>query len=206
MLKSYDELSKIDVMPFCDTRDKIPYLNWLKCRELLYKHGAEKVEFKPVKNTDGTFLFPQAETVDKNGRKTHSYFVSVSVKIDGNAYALDYPLISGNIPIFDDTLHQLRIDNAHKRAYVKCVAIETGLGINLWLKEDLTDTEDLSIHNIYSIQKRIEEKITYLLKRGITEDELYQKLGVGKKQVATILTGYIRNIYALEQGLDNFDK
>lgn len=43
MLKSYDELRKIDVSPFCEERDKVLYLPYNKCIDLLHKHGAEKV-------------------------------------------------------------------------------------------------------------------------------------------------------------------
>ena len=52
MLKKFDELYKIDVMPYCDLKDgkddkgkqiKIPYLNWAKCVTLLHDNGAERV-------------------------------------------------------------------------------------------------------------------------------------------------------------------
>ena len=31
MLKSYDELRKVDVSPYCEERDGMSYLNWAKC-------------------------------------------------------------------------------------------------------------------------------------------------------------------------------
>ena len=41
-LKSYDEMRKIDVKPFCEKRDGLDYLNWAMCIDLLHKNGAKK--------------------------------------------------------------------------------------------------------------------------------------------------------------------
>jgi hypothetical protein len=43
MLKSYAELRKIDVTPYCEDRDGAKYLPWAKCVDLLHTNGAEKV-------------------------------------------------------------------------------------------------------------------------------------------------------------------
>ena len=40
--KSYDEMRKIDVKPFCEKRDGLDYLNWAMCIDLLHKNGAKK--------------------------------------------------------------------------------------------------------------------------------------------------------------------
>ena len=45
MLKSYEELVKVDVTPYCSDRDGFKYLNWARCVDLLRKNGAEKVYF-----------------------------------------------------------------------------------------------------------------------------------------------------------------
>ena len=42
-LKSYSEMRKIDVKPFCEKRDGIDYLNWAMCIKLLHDNGAEHV-------------------------------------------------------------------------------------------------------------------------------------------------------------------
>ena len=39
MLKSYDELRKIDVSPYTEKRDGADYLNWAKCIDLLHENG-----------------------------------------------------------------------------------------------------------------------------------------------------------------------
>ena len=62
------------------------------------------------------------------------------------------------------------------RAFVKGVAIYTGLGFDLWCKaeqEDLAvEEEDLSVHKIMKIKERIFEVITEKLKLGFSMDEL----------------------------------
>lgn len=42
MLKSYDELRKIDVKPYCEKRDGLLYLNWAMCIDLLRKMERQK--------------------------------------------------------------------------------------------------------------------------------------------------------------------
>ena len=39
MLKTFNELRKINVMPFTKKRDGNDYLNWAKCKELLHENG-----------------------------------------------------------------------------------------------------------------------------------------------------------------------
>ena len=48
MLKSYEEMRKIDVTPFCEEREGMLYLNWAKCIDLLRENGAKKVYWEPV--------------------------------------------------------------------------------------------------------------------------------------------------------------
>ena len=43
MLKTFDEMYKIDVMPLTEKRDNIPYLPWPKVYQLLYENGATTV-------------------------------------------------------------------------------------------------------------------------------------------------------------------
>ena len=45
MLKSFDELREVNVLPFCEKRDGLDYLNWAKCIDLLHKYGAKKSIF-----------------------------------------------------------------------------------------------------------------------------------------------------------------
>lgn len=58
MLKPYDELVKVNVLPYCAEREGFMYLNWAKCMELLRENGAEKVYFELCQNErTGNSLF-----------------------------------------------------------------------------------------------------------------------------------------------------
>lgn len=213
MLKKFDELYKIDVMPFCDLKDgkddkgkpiKIPYLNWAKCVTLLHENGAETVYFTPLRNEEGSYLFSSRDVHNKDGRTTGCYFVSVEIHIDDLVFTQDLPLLNGNLVVYDDTLNQLRISNAHARAFVKGVAIRTGLGFSLWAEDDegeKASSEDLSIHNLYKIKQRIEQTITDKLKKGMTKGEIADKCGLKEKDLDLILTKYINGIAYLEDAL-----
>lgn len=213
MLKKFDELYKIDVMPFCDLKDgkddkgkpiKIPYLNWAKCVTLLHENGAETVYFTPLRNEEGSYLFSSRDVHNKDGRTTGCYFVSVEIHIDDLVFTQDLPLLNGNLVVYDDTLNQLRISNAHARAFVKGVAIRTGLGFSLWVNDkddEKSDSEDLSVHNIWKIKQRIEEQITAKMKNGMTTTELCSKLGIKEKNLQDVLGNYFNNIAWLEGAL-----
>ena len=213
MLKKFDELYKIDVMPFCDLKDgkddkgkaiKIPYLNWAKCVTLLHENGAETVYFTPLRNDEGSYLFTSRDVHNKDGRTTGCYFVSVEIHIDDLVFTQDLPLLNGNLVVYDDTLNQLRISNAHARAFVKGVAIRTGLGFSLWAEDDEGEKavgEDLSIHNIDKVRQRIEQTLTDKLKRGMTKGEIADKCGLKEKDIELILTKYVKGIAYLEDAL-----
>src|SRR5699024_378236 len=125
----------------CDKREakddrghkvQVPYLNWATCKNLLHENGAESVYFVPLKAPNGSYLFMSAEVENKDGRRTGCWFVSVEIHIDGRTFTMDMPLMNGSLVVYEDTLNQLRISNAHARAFVKGVAIHTGLGFSLW--------------------------------------------------------------------------
>lgn len=198
MLKPYSELVKVDVLPFCDHRKAkddqgkqidVPYLNWAKCVELLHENGAETVYYIPLKAPDGGYLFSSKTVQDKNGRTTGCYFVSVEVHIDDLTFTMDMPLMNGSLVVYDDTLNQLRISNCHARAFVKGVAIRTGLGFSLWAGDKDTDSapDDLSAHNIFAIKQRIEMLITAKIQGGLSMDDILGELGIRQKQFDNIM-------------------
>ena len=106
MLKGFNELVQIDVLPFCDKRKakddsgkpiEVPYLPWAKCKMLLHENGANEVYFVPLKNETGGYLFQSKEVHDKNGRTTGCYFVSVEIHIDDKTFRMDMPLMNGSL-------------------------------------------------------------------------------------------------------------
>ena len=211
-LLSYKELSKIDVLPFCDHRkakdDKgktidVPYLNWAKCIELLHQYGADTVYYTPLKAPNGSYLFESKIVNNKDGRTTGCYFVSAEIHIDDSVFTMDMPLLNGSLVVYDDTLNQLRISNCHARAFVKGVAIHTGLGFSLWVSDKDSDVgnDDLSGHSIYAIKQRIEMLITAKMSTGgMSQKELFDAINISEKQFNLIMKAF-DNIAILEERL-----
>lgn len=56
--------------------------------------------------------------------------------IDDMEYIMQSPVMNGSNPVKDNSMSQQRVWNSMCRSFVKCVAIHTGLGFNLWLKEE----------------------------------------------------------------------
>lgn len=208
MLKPYNELVKIDVLPYCDKREAkddkgrkalVPYLNWATCKTLLHENGAESVYFVPLKAPNGSYLFMSADVENKDGRKTGCWFVSVEIHIDDRTFTMDMPLMNGSLVVYEDTLNQLRISNAHARAFVKGVAIHTGLGFSLWCtdKDTEQDPDDLSGHSIVAIKRRIETELTAKMQRGMDMDDILSAIGISRRQFDNTMKA-IDNIQWLE--------
>lgn len=137
-LKSYDELRKIDVTPYCEERDGFTYLNWAMCIDLLHKNGAEKVCWDPIENekTGNSLRMSDVIFTDAKGNTNRCYETKIKVVIDGDEYTMQTPVMNGSNPVKDNSMSQQRVWNSMCRAFVKCVAIHTGLGFDLWLKEE----------------------------------------------------------------------
>lgn len=138
MLKSYEELRKVDVRPFCEERDGLTYLNWAKCIDLLHQHGAEKVYWIPIpdERTGSSLRMSDVAFEDKNKVLNRCYETRIKVVIDDNEYEFQAPVMNGSNPVKDNSMSQQRVWNSMCRSFVKCVAIHTGLGFDLWLKEE----------------------------------------------------------------------
>lgn len=211
MLKPFAELSRLDVRPYCSLRDakdergdpiKVPYLNWAKCAQLLHENGAESVFYTPVPCPGtGTYLWPQMRVETSKGRVTQCWFVRVEIHIDDLVFPYDMPLLNGTLVVYEDTLNQLRINNALARAFVKGVAIRTGLGFALWSDGDGDDGEDdLSRHNIYAVKERLERLITAKEQRGMSHRDLLAALNLSDKQLATMM-GWFDRLDHLERAV-----
>lgn len=143
MLKSWNELCALDVKPFCKRRDGYDYLNWARCIDLLHKNGAEKVYFVPIQNeiTGGSLFESETTFKDKSGNTNRCYETRIEVHIDDDVYIMHSPVMNGTNPVKDNSMSQQRVWNSMTRSFVKCVAINTGLGFNLWLKEEERNLE-----------------------------------------------------------------
>lgn len=147
MLKSYEELRKVDVTPYCEKRDGYLYLNWARCIDLLHKNGAEIVYFDTVQNpkTGGSLYESETTFTDKNGVENRCYETRIKVCIDDKTYFMQSPVMNGTNPVKDNSMSQQRVWNSMTRSFVKCVAINTGLGFDLWLKEEERALERLPV-------------------------------------------------------------
>ena len=174
MLKSWNEMRSLDISKYVKQRDKADYLPWASCLKLLYENGAEKVKILPQTAENGSSLFMSEQVfTDKNGAVNRCYEVRVTVEIDGEFYEISYPVMNGINPVRDNLMNQNAVHKAQMRAFVKCVAINTGLGFDLWLDDaDIeSDADDLSKHNLRAIQERMQITYTKLLKKGMTTKE-----------------------------------
>lgn len=206
MLKPFSELRKLDISEYVKERDNAKYLPWAVCVDLLHQHGAEYVDFEPLTNENGSSLFMSEKTfTDKNGNTNNCYEVAVRVTIDDLVFVQREPLMNGSNPVKDNSLTQQRLGNAQKRAFVKGVAIRTGLGFGLW-SEDIDDiedvAEDLSKHSLKAVKERILEKVTTLMKQGISEDEIAQRNNMSVEEMKGLFS-YFTSINRFERLLND---
>lgn len=206
MLKGFNELRELDLSQYIKKRDGADYLPWAVCVDLLHQHGAEYVDFEPLTNANGSSLFMSEKTfTDKNGNTNNCYEVAVKVTIDDLQFVQREPLMNGSNPVKDNSLTQQRLGNAQKRAFVKGVAIRTGLGFGLWSEDidDITDVaDDLSNHSLKVIKERILEKVTTLMKQGISEDEIAQRNNMTIEEMKGLFS-YFTSINRFERALND---
>lgn len=211
-LKSFKELYEIDVQPYCEQREakddkgnkiKVPYLNWARCKQLLHENGAQVVYFEPCVNEQGSSLFmSDAVFTDKNGITNRCYEVRVKIVIDDLQFEAQFPLMNGSNPVKDNSLTQQRLWNAQTRAFVKGVAMRTGLGFSLWLNdyEAQENEDDLSKHSLAAIQKRFQEEYTEKLKKHMSAEDIAKGLNKTVDEVKTIFT-YFDQLMRFEEAL-----
>ena len=211
MLKKYNELRKVDVSKWVDKRDGADYLNWAKVVDLLHKHGAEKVYFEPVVNpTTGSSLFMTEQIFTDSKENTNRvYETAVKIVIDDLEFIQRGPVTNGANPVKDNSMSQQRLWNCQTRLFVKGVAIRTGLGFDLWLKEeDRNEKEswedDINKHDIFRIKERCQIAYTKKLKLGLTTKEIAQKLNKTEDEVKALFS-YFDTLSNFEKDLINID-
>ena len=205
-IKNWNAMVKVDVTPFVKERDKATYLPWAKCVELLHTNGAEDVYFVPLVNDNGSSLFmSDREFTDKNGNVNKCYEVAVEIHIDDLVFVHREPLMNGSNPVKDNSLSQQRVGNAQKRAFVKGVAIRTGLGFSLWAG-DVDDIEqesdDLSKHSLKAIKERMLEKVTTLMKNGYTNEQIAQNFEGKTVEEMRAIMSYFSTLQKFEKSLN----
>ena len=210
-LASYDELRKIDVSKWTEKRDGADYLNWAKVIDLLHEYGAEKVYFEPIVNqTTGSSLYmADNEFKDSRGNANRVYETAVKIVIDDQEFIQRGPVMNGSNPVKDNSMTQQRLWNCQTRLFVKGVAIRTGLGFDLWLKEEFKNEkdnweDDLSKHDIFKIRERVQELYTKIHKSGLSSKEIADKLHKTEDEVKAIFS-YFDTLSNFEKDLYNID-
>jgi len=197
-LKPFDELFKLDLSNEVAKRPlkknsnlTLDYLEWANCIKLLHENGAETVKYGMNKNEHHYPCF-----YNHNGE---SPFVSVWVEIDGIRYEEDYPVVNGIYVV--NNPNQLDINKAKQRGFVKAVAINTGLGLSLWIKEEEV------INNDKEIQKEMNKNENASLNDQITKlfAQSLQKVG-DKETLYTIIQSSREDIHKLYKSNDHANK
>ena len=201
--KSFNEMLKVDVKPYVKIRDGVEYLPWAACKKLLHDCGAETVMFWPVPGPDGSTLRKSdAVFTDKNGVQNRCYEVLVHIQVDSLQWETAYPVLNGNTPVKDNSMSQLRVHNAIRRAFVKGVAERIGLGFNLWLKEDdLPDEEDLRKHDILKCRQRLLELVTDKINMGIPLNVMADRLNRTEEELRQMMNWH-NILYKLEKAIE----
>lgn len=202
MIKAWNEMRKLDIKQYVKQRDKADYLPWASCLKLLHENGAENVQIIPQVNESGSSLFMSEQTfTDKNGSTNRCYEVRVTVVIDDKTYTISYPVMNGINAVRDNLMNQNAVHKAQMRAFVKCVAINTGLGFDLWLDDsDVEETDDLSKHSLFSIKERMQIAYTRAMKKGMSVKDIAKALEMTTDEVQVYFT-YFDQLNRFEQKL-----
>lgn len=203
MLKSWNEMRSLDISKYVKQRDKADYLPWADCLKLLYENGAESVRFHCFQNVNGSSLFMSEETfTDKSGKTNKCYEVRVQVVIDERIYEMSYPVMNGIHPVKDDLMNQNAVHKAQMRAFVKCVAINTGLGFDLWRDDSDIDEEgeDLNKHSLKAIKERMEQEMTSCISKGHSVSDIAKACGM-EEDVLRSKFSYFAELSRIEKQL-----
>ena len=203
-IKSWNEMRKLDISKYVKKRDGADYLPWSSCLKLLYENGAQEVHFEAMVNEDGSSLFKSDQTfTDKSGNTNRCYEVRIQCYIDGHAFHMSYPVLNGIAPVKDNLMNQNAVHKAQMRAFVKAVAINTGLGFDLWCDDsDLEDdAEDLTKHSVWAIKERMQQAYTRAIKKGMSTGDIAKAVNKTEDEVRLLFT-YFDQLNRFEQELN----
>lgn len=209
-LAPFEELRKIDLSKYIKKRDNADYINWAVLVELLHEYGAKNVYFEPIVNEKGSSLFMTDQVfTDSKGNTNRVYETAVRIVIDDLDFIQRGPVNNGANPVKDNSMTQQRLWNSQTRLFVKGVAIRTGLGFNLWSRTESEDEEksfeiNINEHDISKIKERTQIEYTNLIKKGMTQKEIADKLNKTEDEIRAIFS-YFDTLNTFEKDLLNID-
>lgn len=191
-MKQFNELVKLDLTKHTQKKptfykdksgslvktseDKwLDYIEWAKVLELLYDNGAEMVSFY--------------SEIHKEKPNT----LIIKVMIDKFEFSCDYPIIDGNTIIKEP--NQMQLHKAELRGFVKCVAIHTGLGLSLWMKEEKQLNEVVSTEKTKPAKPIITPQLFERAKLAVSEK---RKTPIEISEIYTISDEQLNELKSLE--------
>ena len=103
-------------------------------------------------------------------------------------------------------MSQQRVWNSMTRSFVKAVAMYTGLGFDLWLKEEDNERKAQAqadvYHDILKVQERVFETVTAIQKKGnLSLAQIAEKMGRTEDELKQYINMY-KVLYAVENNLN----
>lgn len=178
-----------------DSKPPLKYLEWSRVLKLLYELGAKKVTYGNMRNsqTEHPVYLNSANTAP---------FVIVEVFIDDDRFELVYPVINGYEKGYAD--NQLHVHNATQRAFVKCVAINTGLGLSLWEKDEEQVLTEIPNNNSNELNIELNTKLNRYFSNAIAilgdANNVHAELNTNKNMFKNLYEG--DNIIAKQEMID----
>jgi hypothetical protein len=98
--------------------------------------------------------------------------------------------MNGSNPVKDNSMSQQRVWNAQTRAFVKGVAMRTGLGFDLWLKnaEEFSNEDDIYKHSLSAIKERVQREYTALYRKKMSTADIAAALEMTEDEVKVVFT------------------
>jgi hypothetical protein len=162
----YIELYNLDVSAYIDKKQNFAYLSWSWAWHLLKIHFPNYI-VTHHESPEGQCYF--IDPITKEG-----YIKPYIIDLSTGKYSIsvDYPIMNfknqavkiyeeklvGEQVILTPSTNRMEIQKNVFRAYTKCIAMVTGIGLKLWNGEDLTNSErDSYISRIINLGESFKE-------------------------------------------------
>lgn len=132
MSNNFSELFNVDISKFTEKKGKYTYLSWAWAWKLMKEKDNEA---KCVVKKYGEYNYPYLQT-------PIGYFVEVSITYKGITETESLPVLDNYNKVIENP-DAFDINNSIKRCKVKAIALH-GLGLGLWINEDICDSEQKS--------------------------------------------------------------